>query len=110
MTRGCGWFPPPKALARKRLAATVSRLAERRKSMVAPVESTARYKYTHLPFTRTYVSSTRPESLVGLSLERKRRSISGRSPSVKWILVRACKATRVAELARDGGGSARRPG
>jgi hypothetical protein len=28
------------------LAATVSRLAERRKSMVAPVESTARYKYT----------------------------------------------------------------
>jgi hypothetical protein len=32
------------ALARKRLAAAVSRLAERRKSMVAPVESTARYK------------------------------------------------------------------
>src|SRR4029077_8319577 len=29
-----------KALARKRLAATVSRLAERRKSIVAPVEST----------------------------------------------------------------------
>src|SRR6202049_5301697 len=52
MTRGCGWFAPPKALARKRLAATVSRLAERRKSMVAPVESTARYKYTHLPLTR----------------------------------------------------------
>src|ERR1700688_2671640 len=26
------------------------------------------------------------------------------------MLVRACKATRVAELARDGGGSARRPG
>jgi hypothetical protein len=27
---------------------------------VAPVESTARHKYTHLPFTRTYVSSTPP--------------------------------------------------
>src|ERR1700686_2150232 len=27
-------------------------LGERRKSMVAPVESTARYKYTHLPLTR----------------------------------------------------------
>ena len=30
-----------------------------------------------LPLTRTYVSSTRQESLVGLSLERKRRSNSG---------------------------------
>jgi hypothetical protein len=28
--------------------------------MVEPVESTARYKYTHWPLTRTYVSSTRP--------------------------------------------------
>src|ERR1700681_2093001 len=28
MTRGCGWFAPAKALARKRLAATVSTLAE----------------------------------------------------------------------------------
>ena len=27
-------------------------LAERRKSIVAPLESTARYKYTHLPLTR----------------------------------------------------------
>jgi hypothetical protein len=50
VTRGVGWFAPPKALARKRLADAVSRLAERRKSMVAPLESTARYKYTHLPF------------------------------------------------------------
>ena len=41
----------PKALARKRSAAA-SRLAERRKSIVAPLESTARYKYTHLPLTR----------------------------------------------------------
>ena len=30
--------------------------------IVAPLESTARYKYTHLPFTRTYVSSTRRSS------------------------------------------------
>jgi hypothetical protein len=29
-----------------------SRLAERRKSIVAPLESTARYKQTHLPLTR----------------------------------------------------------
>src|SRR5271154_7103383 len=61
MTRGAGWFSPPKALVRKRSAAAASRLAERRKSIVAPVESTARYKYTHLPLTRTYVSSTRLE-------------------------------------------------
>jgi hypothetical protein len=62
---------------RKRPAAAASRLAERRKSIVAPVESTARYKYTHLPFTRTYVSSTRQESFVVLSRLRRRRSNSG---------------------------------
>jgi hypothetical protein len=44
-----GMVLPPKALVRKRSAAAASRLAERRKSIVAPVESTARYKYTHLP-------------------------------------------------------------
>src|SRR4029077_6285858 len=63
--------------AQKALGGTVSRLAERRKSMVAPVESTARYKYTHLPLTRMYVSSTRQLSLVELSLERSRRLTSG---------------------------------
>jgi hypothetical protein len=47
--------------------APASRLAERRKSIVAPVESTARYKYTHLPLTRTHVSSTRQESFVALT-------------------------------------------
>ena len=57
-----GMILPPKALVRKRSAAAASRLAERRKSIVAPVESTARYKYTHLPFTRTYVSSTPAKS------------------------------------------------
>src|SRR6202035_2611979 len=77
MTRGAGWFSPPKALVRKRSAAAASRLAERRKSIVAPVESTARYKYTHLPFTRTYVSSTRQESFVALTRLRRRRSNSG---------------------------------
>ena len=77
MTRGAGWFFPPKALARKRSAAAASRLAERRKSIVAPVEFTARYKYTDLPFTRTYVSSTRQESIVALSRLRRRRSNSG---------------------------------
>jgi hypothetical protein len=40
-----GWFSPPKALVIRRSAAAASRLAERRKSMVDPVESTARYKY-----------------------------------------------------------------
>ena len=77
--RGVGWFSPPKVLVRKRSAAAASRFAERRKSIVGPVESTARYKYTHLPLTRTYVSSTRQESLVGLSLERKRRPSLGHS-------------------------------
>ena len=42
-----------------------------------PVESTARYKYIHLPLTRTYVSSTCQESLVALSRWRSRRSSSG---------------------------------
>ena len=34
----------PKALTRKRSAAAASRLAESKKSIVAPLESTARYK------------------------------------------------------------------
>ena len=42
MTRGVGWFALPSALARNRLAAAASCLAERRKSRVAPEESTAR--------------------------------------------------------------------
>ena len=62
-----GMVLPAQGFGRKASAAAESRLAERRKSIVAPVESTARYKYTHLPFTRTYVSSTRQESFVGLS-------------------------------------------
>src|SRR4029077_18025706 len=42
ITRGAGWFAPPSALTKKRWAAAASCLAERRKSRVAPVESTAR--------------------------------------------------------------------
>src|SRR5580692_6391149 len=95
MTRGAGWFSPPKALVRKRLAAAASRLAERRKSIVAPLESTARYKYTHLPFTRTYVSSTRHESFVGLRCRRKRRSSSGayRCTHLQTVLVQTLEKT-----------------
>src|SRR5437016_5335693 len=48
---GAGWFASPSTLLRKRSATAASRLAERRKSIVAPVESTARYKYTHLSLT-----------------------------------------------------------
>jgi hypothetical protein len=40
-------------------AGSASRFAESKKSIVAPSEFTARYKYTYLPLTRTYVSSTR---------------------------------------------------
>src|SRR5260370_31542414 len=64
---------PPKALARKRSAAAASRLSERRKSIVAPLESRARYKYTHLPLTRMKVSSARQLSLVGRSRGSNRR-------------------------------------
>jgi hypothetical protein len=44
MTLGPGWPGERDAFCRKRLAAAASRLALRRKSIVAPVESTARYK------------------------------------------------------------------
>ena len=41
--------------AEKALSLCCVAFSRERKSIVAPVESTARYKYTHLPFTRTYV-------------------------------------------------------
>jgi hypothetical protein len=50
-----------KALSRCCIASSREKKVERR-----TLESTAPYKYTHLPFTRTYVSSTRHESFVGL--------------------------------------------
>jgi hypothetical protein len=40
------------AVCRKSLAATTSLLGDSMKSIVAPVESTARYKYVHAPATR----------------------------------------------------------
>jgi hypothetical protein len=40
------------AFRKKRLPASASRLGESRKSMVCPVASTARYRYTRSPFTR----------------------------------------------------------
>jgi hypothetical protein len=52
ITLGRRWPGECNAFCRKRLAATASRFALRRKSIVAPVESTARYKYVHLPATR----------------------------------------------------------
>ena len=44
ITLGRGWPGERKAFWKKRLAAAASRWAESRKSIVAPVESTARYK------------------------------------------------------------------
>src|SRR5215470_14306179 len=45
MTRGTGLPHPARALRRNRLAAAASRLAVSRKSIVCPMESTARYRY-----------------------------------------------------------------
>src|SRR5882724_886942 len=45
ITRGIGLPDASIALRRKRLAAAVSRLAVSRKSIVCPVESSARYRY-----------------------------------------------------------------
>ena len=44
MTRGCGWEGLLSALRNSRLAASASRNTESRKSIVAPVESMARYR------------------------------------------------------------------
>src|SRR5665213_1111407 len=51
MTRGIALPEAPIALRRKRLAAAVSRFAVSKKSMVWPVESSARYKYLSSPWT-----------------------------------------------------------
>src|SRR6202022_4171652 len=75
MTRGAGWFSPPKALARKRSAAAASRLAESKKSLVAPVESTAGYKYTHLPLNRD-VGLIHPPTVVGRSEPRSQSALN----------------------------------
>jgi hypothetical protein len=48
------------------------RIGDSMKSIVFPSESTARYKYAHLPATRTYVSSTRQERF-GLRISQRIR-------------------------------------
>src|ERR1700716_3315937 len=60
ITRGIGLPDASMALRRKRLAAAASRLAVSRKSIVCPVESTARYKYLSLPFTFSRVGGGAP--------------------------------------------------
>ena len=57
---------------RKRLAATASRVALERQSIVAPVESTALYKWVHLPATRQWVSLTLHDRFVFWSSARQR--------------------------------------
>src|SRR5271167_4500909 len=44
ITRGWGWDRSPNALRNRRWAASASRNADSKKSMVAPLESIARYK------------------------------------------------------------------
>src|SRR5579864_4443233 len=61
ITRGRTSLVRHSARCRKYFAALKSRLGDSMKSIVFPSESTARYKYVHLPATRTYVSSTRQE-------------------------------------------------
>ena len=53
---GAGLPREARALRRNRLAAAASRLAVSRKSIVWPVESTARYRYLSSPLTFIYVS------------------------------------------------------
>ena len=47
-TRGWGWDRSPSALRNSRLAASASRNPDSKKSMVAPAESMARYKFSGL--------------------------------------------------------------
>src|SRR3954464_10052539 len=64
-------------LRKKRLDASRSRVAVRRKSTGVPCLSMARYRYRHWPRILMYVSSTRIEPQCGLRNARSRRSISG---------------------------------
>src|SRR5262245_52308246 len=49
----CRMVLTAQGFGQKRSAAAPPHLAERRKSIVAPLESTARYRYTHFPLTLT---------------------------------------------------------
>lgn len=75
---GGRWAGELKAYCKKRLAASASRVVLRRKSIVAAVESTGRYKFVHLPATRRYVSSLHG-AFVFRSFGRQRRFSSGAS-------------------------------
>ena len=48
-----GMILPAQGFGQKALSRCCIAFGQRRKSIVAPLESTARYKYTHLPLTRT---------------------------------------------------------
>jgi hypothetical protein len=63
-----------KALSRCCIAFSREKEVDRR---TAGVHRPVQVKYIHLPFTRTYVSSTRHELFVGLRCRRKRPSSSG---------------------------------
>src|SRR5450830_1894562 len=67
------------ALAKKRMAAALSRLAVRRKSTVLPSLSTARYRYFQIPLTLMYVSSIRQLTPTGRLCLRKTFSRAGRN-------------------------------
>ncbi len=57
--------------SKKRLAATLSRLALNRKSIVLPALFTARYRYFHEPITLMYVSYAPPVADWALVLEKR---------------------------------------
>jgi hypothetical protein len=77
MTRGTQSPERFRAAPRKRLAALVLRRSVSMKPSVAPSLSIARYRYFQRPFTRTYVSSTRPEKESLLRYQAVRFSSSG---------------------------------
>src|SRR5205807_5994426 len=66
-----------RAFLKKRLAASASRVGLKRNSRVFPSESTARYRYVHVPLILMYVSSTLQESLHAFRRGRERLSSSG---------------------------------
>jgi hypothetical protein len=84
--RGRGRPRDCKAFWKKCLAAGASRSAENQKSTVAPLESTARYRYRQFPPWQIYVSSILQEPLVGFNLVGISSSALLRSavPSAKW--------------------------
>ena len=60
-----GMVLPAQRFGEEALSGRCVAFSRQKETIVALLESTARYKYTHLPLTRLYVSSTRQLSLVG---------------------------------------------